>query len=108
MFSSAMIKCCIAAILLVAHTSAFAPMIIPIVKQEGMNSEQGKMAGIGGLNGPKPTTSGGIGLFNVPGSKSPSAAPKKNAKKAAPKKTTKSAGEEKKKPSFFIKTPWSK
>lgn len=72
---------------------------------------------IGGLDGPKPPKSGGIGSFKV-GSKS-NAAPKKAvaAKKAAPKNNNifakkpnnkKALVEEKKKVGLWIKTPWSK
>lgn len=67
---------CIIAVLLVAQTaSAF----IPVTSGPTLSQEQGKAAGIGGLNGPKGLTSGGVGAFSIKG------APKKN-EKATPKK----------------------
>jgi hypothetical protein len=65
----------------------------------------------GGLEGPKPPTSGGIGSFKV-GSNS-KAAPKKETpkKQVVAKKTNnskKAPVEEKKKTNLWIKTPWSK
>lgn len=65
----------------------------------------------GGIEGPKPVTSGGIGSFKV-GSKGKGAPNKKEApnKKTVAKKTNnkKAPVEEKKKVGLWIKTPWSK
>ena len=55
---------CIIAVLLVAQTaSAF----IPVTSGPTLNQEQGKIAGIGGIGGPKPMSSGGVGAFSIKG-----------------------------------------
>ena len=111
MFSSPVFTFISAAILLMAQTSAF----VPITSGPSLDQKQGKIAGIGGLDGPKPPTAGGIGSFKV-GSKSKPAAKKEATKKAAPKSIfgkanvakKPSAAEPKKKVDLWIKTPWSK
>lgn len=64
---------------------------------------------IGGLDGPKPPTSGGIGSFKV-GSNAKAVPKKEVAKKVVAKKANnkKAPVEEKKKVGMWIKTPWSK
>jgi hypothetical protein len=114
-----LLKFITASILLAAQTTAF----VPVTSGPSLNQQQGKIAGIGGIDGPKPPTSGGIGSFKV-GSKSKAAPVKKEApKKAAPKnnifakkeapkkvvgKANAAAAEPKKKVDLWIKTPWSK
>ena len=111
MSSSPIVKCILAAILLVAtQVSAFAPMIIPISNGPTLDAKQGKIAGIGGLNGPKPTGNGGIGAFRIKAD-AKKAAPKAkaNAKKVAPKakaNAKKDTTTEKK--NMWLKNPWSK
>ncbi|KAL3776428.1 hypothetical protein ACHAWO_007844 [Cyclotella atomus] len=106
MLSSSVFKLLLAAIVLLT-ASAF----IPVTNGPTLDQKQGKIAGIGGLEGPKPPTSGGIGSFKV-GSNS-KAAPKKETpkKQVVAKKTNnnkKAPVEEKKKTNLWIKTPWSK
>mmetsp|Transcript_4719 Transcript_4719/g.11890 ORF Transcript_4719/g.11890 Transcript_4719/m.11890 type:complete len:104 (-) Transcript_4719:299-610(-) len=103
MFSSTSVNCVIAATLLVVvqRTSAF----VPVTAGPSLDAKQGKIAGIGGIDGPKPLTIGGIGAAKI-STKAKAVAPKKKAvaKKAAGKKTT----DTKKKADFTIKMPWSK
>eukprot|EP01083_Nonionella_stella_P264841 897844_1 len=138
MFSSTFTKCILAAVMLVAQVSAFAPMIIPITTGPTLDSKQAKAAGIGGISGVSQVSTGGLGAFSI--RKNAKEAPvkekkvrtrgstplfKKNVPKAKPdpkakvtakaKATPKSKAtpakkttEKKEKPNFFIKTPWSK
>ena len=115
-------------ILLIAYASAFAPPvsnqqqrsttalnIIPISNGPILNSKQAKAAGIGGINGTKDLTSGGLGAFGVKGKSTPD---KKNSKKAgsfgmpavgkAKAPPAKKAAEAKKPVNLFTKMPWSK
>lgn len=70
---------CIIAVLLVAQTvSAF----IPVTSGPTLNQEQGKIAGIGGIDGPKPMSSGGVGAFSIKGkNKKATPTPKKTPAK---------------------------
>jgi hypothetical protein len=131
-FFSCLLRFSVAAILLVAYASAFAPVsnqqqqrgntalnIIPITNGPTLNSEQAKAAGIGGLNGTTNLKSGGLGAFGVAGSSG-----KKNAAKKSPAATTtakkgpaatnakkapaKKPAEAKKSVNLFTKMPWSK
>jgi len=116
-------------ILLIACASAFAPVsnqqqqrsstalnIIPISNGPILNSKQAKAAGIGGLNGTKDLTSGGLGAFGVKGKSTPD---KKNTNKKAGSfgmpavgkakaPPAKKAAEAKKPVNLFTKMPWSK
>ncbi len=114
--------------LLIAYASAFAPVsnqqqrsstalnIIPISNGPILNSKQAKAAGIGGLNGTKDLTSGGLGAFGVKGKSTPD---KKNTNKKAGSfgmpavgkakaPPAKKAAEAKKPVNLFTKMPWSK
>jgi hypothetical protein len=131
MFAS-LLRLSVAAILLIAYTSAFAPIatqqhqrssssttslnIIPITTGPTLNSEQAKAAGIGGLNGTKSLKSGGLGAFKVQpkggGAKKqePATAAKKKtpfaAKKVVP--AAKKADEKKGGVGLFTRMPWQK
>mmetsp|Transcript_12707 Transcript_12707/g.20820 ORF Transcript_12707/g.20820 Transcript_12707/m.20820 type:complete len:119 (+) Transcript_12707:114-470(+) len=114
-----LLRLSVAAILLIAYASAFAPMsthqqrstalnIIPITTGPTLNSEQSKAAGIGGLNGTKSLKSGGMGAFKV----APQGAKKEAAKKKAPvaKKVPAKKADEAKKGGvgLFTRMPWQK
>ncbi|KAL7540189.1 hypothetical protein ACHAXR_009925 [Thalassiosira sp. AJA248-18] len=87
-------------VIVVAQTaSAF----VPITAGPSLDAKKGKIAGIGGMDGPKPPTSGGVGAFKV-GAKAKDTPKKKITKKA--NNTAKAANP--KIPNFFIKTPWTK
>ena len=133
---ASLLRLSVAAILLIAYVSAFAPIsthhqrssstalnIIPITNGPTLNSEQAKAAGIGGLGGTKNLKSGGMGAFKVAPTGGKEAAKKKTvaAKKApvAAKKSPFSFGakkapvekpvETKKAPvGLFTKMPWQK
>ena len=124
MFAS-LLRLSVAAILLIAYTSAFAPIatqrsstttslnIIPITTGPTLNSEQAKAAGIGGLNGTKNLKSGGLGAFKVQpkgGAKKqePAAAAKKKTPFAAKKAPVKKAEEKKGGVGLFTRMPWQK
>ncbi|KAK1735896.1 hypothetical protein QTG54_013602 [Skeletonema marinoi] len=134
MFAS-LLRLSVAAILLIAYVSAFAPIsthhhqrsstalnIIPITNGPTLNSEQAKAAGIGGLGGTKNLKSGGMGAFKVAPKGSKEAAKKKTVaakKPVAAKKSPFSFGakkapvkepvETKKAPvGLFTKMPWQK
>ena len=126
MFAS-LLRLSVAAILLIAYTSAFAPIatqqrssttslnIIPITTGPTLNSEQAKAAGIGGLNGTKSLKSGGLGAFKVQpkgGAKKqePAAAVAKKKTPFAAKKVpaAKKAEEKKGGVGLFTRMPWQK
>ena len=132
MFAS-LLRLSVAAILLIAYTSAFAPIatqqqhqrsstttslnIIPITTGPTLNSEQAKAAGIGGLNGTKSLKSGGLGAFKVQpkggGAKKqePAAAAAKKKTPFAAKKVVpaaKKAEEKKGGVGLFTRMPWQK
>eukprot|EP00584_Thalassiosira_punctigera_P008981 CAMPEP_0172525776 /NCGR_PEP_ID=MMETSP1067-20121228/788_1 /TAXON_ID=265564 ORGANISM="Thalassiosira punctigera, Strain Tpunct2005C2" /NCGR_SAMPLE_ID=MMETSP1067 /ASSEMBLY_ACC=CAM_ASM_000444 /LENGTH=97 /DNA_ID=CAMNT_0013309119 /DNA_START=79 /DNA_END=372 /DNA_ORIENTATION=+ len=88
------------AVLLLAQTAL---AFVPVTAGPSLDQKKGKIAGIGGIDGPKPVTIGGMGAVKVGGPKN-KAAPKK----VAAKKANKAKPAEKKKVDFFIKTPWSK
>eukprot|EP00579_Thalassiosira_antarctica_P007965 CAMPEP_0201881966 /NCGR_PEP_ID=MMETSP0902-20130614/12714_1 /ASSEMBLY_ACC=CAM_ASM_000551 /TAXON_ID=420261 /ORGANISM="Thalassiosira antarctica, Strain CCMP982" /LENGTH=104 /DNA_ID=CAMNT_0048410297 /DNA_START=41 /DNA_END=355 /DNA_ORIENTATION=- len=104
MFSSALVKSIIAAILLVAQASAF----IPITNGPTLDAKKGKIAGIGGMDGPKPPTLGGVGAVKI--KTAASVAPKKKGTtmKANKPANKKKVDTKKEKVDFFIKMPWSK
>mmetsp|Transcript_33872 Transcript_33872/g.64474 ORF Transcript_33872/g.64474 Transcript_33872/m.64474 type:complete len:105 (+) Transcript_33872:183-497(+) len=100
------IKCIVAFLLLAQTASAF----VPVTAGPSLDAKKGKIAGIGGIEGPKPIAIGGVAAFKVKASpkakaKAKAVAPKnkKNAKKVNNAKPA-----EKKSNNFFIKTPWSK
>ena len=126
MFAS-LLRLSVAAILLIAYTSAFAPIatqqrssttttslnIIPITTGPTLNSEQAKAAGIGGLNGTKSLKSGGLGAFKVQpkgGAKKqePAAAAKKKTPFAKKVPAAKKAEEKKGGVGLFTRMPWQK
>ena len=127
MFAS-LLRLSVAAILLIAYTSAFAPIatqqhqrsstttslnIIPITTGPTLNSEQAKAAGIGGLNGTKNLKSGGLGAFKVQpkgggAKKQEPAAAKKKTPFAAKKVPAKKAEEKKGGVGLFTRMPWQK
>lgn len=125
MFAS-LLRLSVAAILLIAYTSAFAPIatqqrssttslnIIPITTGPTLNSEQAKAAGIGGLNGTKNLKSGGLGAFKVQpkggGAKKqePAAAKKKTPFAAKKVPAVKKAEEKKGGVGLFTRMPWQK
>ena len=126
MFAS-LLRLSVAAILLIAYTSAFAPIatqqrssttslnIIPITTGPTLNSEQAKAAGIGGLNGTKSLKSGGLGAFKVQ-PKGGGAKKQEPAAAVAKKKTpfakkvpaAKKAEEKKGGVGLFTRMPWQK
>jgi len=96
----------IAVILLAAQASAF----VPITNGPTLDAKKGKIAGIGGMDGPKPVTLGGAGAFRIgadPKEKGTKVKANKNKpnnkKKVEAKKATNN-----KKVDFMIKMPWSK
>lgn len=125
MFAS-LLRLSVAAVLLIAYTSAFAPIatqqrssttslnIIPITTGPTLNSEQAKAAGIGGLNGTKSLKSGGLGAFKVQpkggGAKKqePAAAKKKTPFAAKKVPAVKKAEEKKGGVGLFTRMPWQK
>lgn len=98
MFS--VVKFIIAVIVVAQTASAF----VPITAGPSLDAKKGKIAGIGGMDGPKPPSSGGVGAFKV-GAKAKETPKKKITKKA---NNTAKAANPSKIPNFFIKTPWTK
>mmetsp|Transcript_13067 Transcript_13067/g.19691 ORF Transcript_13067/g.19691 Transcript_13067/m.19691 type:complete len:102 (+) Transcript_13067:115-420(+) len=97
------IKCIVAFLLLAQTASAF----VPVTAGPSLDAKKGKIAGIGGIEGPKPISNGGVAAFKV------KATPKAKAKEAPKnkknaKKVNNAKPAEKKSNNFFIKTPWSK
>lgn len=104
MFSSGAFKCIALTALLAGHSSAF----VPVTNGPTLDAKQGKIAGIGGIDGPKPVTSGGIGSFKVGSNSKTEPKKKESTAKVTKANNKKAAPEAKKKVDFWIKTPWSK
>ena len=96
----------IASIFLLQHACSFV-LIVPITNGPTLNKKQSKAAGIGGMGGIKELSGGGLGAAKIGGKKDTKNSKAPAAKKATNKKAA-AADSKKEKPSFFIKTPWSK
>ena len=104
MFSSGAFKCIAVTVLLAAPLSAF----VPVTNGPTLDAKQGKIAGIGGIDGPKPLTSGGIGSFKVGSNSKTDPKKKESGAKVTKPNNKKATPEAKNKVDFWIRTPWSK